>query len=86
MVLVREPLGGVRICCNLTEIIKAIKMDRYPFPALDDLGRVFSGSKFFNNLDVRCAYKQVILHLEIKHMIAIITPIGLLQRHASHWD
>ena len=52
MAIVYKPSDGVRICCNLTEVNKAVITDRYLWPKLDDLGRVFSRSKFFSKLDV----------------------------------
>jgi hypothetical protein len=46
---------------------------------MDDLGRVFVDAVFFSKLDVRGAYLQVMLHPEVRHMMAMITPLGLLQ-------
>ena len=79
MVIVRKPSGGVRICCNLTEINKAVTVGRYPLLTLDDLDCVFNGSQFFSKLDVRGTYLQVILHPEVRHMLVMITSIGMLQ-------
>ena len=78
MVIVRKPFDGVRICCNLTEVNTTILADRYFLSTLDDLGRVFSGLTLFGKLDVRSAYLQVNLHSEVRHMMAMITPAGLL--------
>lgn len=79
MVIVRKSSGGVRICCNLADVNKAIIADRYPLPTIDDLGRVFNGSQYFSKLDVRGAYLQVSLCSEVRHMMAMVTPLGLVQ-------
>ena len=79
MVIVRKASGGVRICCNLADVNKAIIADRYPLPTIDDLGRVFNKSQYFSKLDVRGAYLQLSLHPEVRHMMAKVTPLGLLK-------
>ena len=78
-VIVRKPSGGLRICCNLADVNKATIAGRYPLPTIDDLGRVFNGSQYFSKLDLRGTYLQVSLHPEVRHMMAMVTPLGLLQ-------
>ena len=71
--------GGVQVCCNLADVNKAIIADRYPLPTIDDLGLMFNGLHYFSKLDVQGAYLQVSLHPEVRLMMAMVTPLGLLQ-------
>ena len=56
MVVVRKPTGGVRICCDLTEVNKAVVADKYPLPTIEDLSRDMAGAKFFSKLDLKWGY------------------------------
>jgi hypothetical protein len=53
MVILPKAAGGVRICCNLVDVNKAIIADCYPLPTMDNFGRVFNGAQYFSKLDVR---------------------------------
>jgi hypothetical protein len=85
MVIGPKAAGGVRICCKLVDVNKAIIAVCYPLPTMDDFGRVFNGAQYFSKLDVRGAYLQVSLHPDVRHMMAMITPLGPLHRRGYPW-
>ena len=63
----------------MADVNKAILADRYPLPTIDDLGRVFNGSQYFSKLNVRGAYLKMSLHPAVRHMMAMVMPLNLLQ-------
>ncbi len=79
MVVVRKPTGGVRICCDLSEVNKAVVADKYPLPTIEDLSRDMAGARFFSKLDLKWGYLQVPLDPECRSITAMITPVGLFQ-------
>jgi hypothetical protein len=79
MVVVPKAAGGVRICCDLTEVNKAVVADRYPLPTFEDLSRDMAGSRYISKLDLKWGYLQVPLDPEFWYLTAMITPVGLFQ-------
>ena len=77
MVVVRKPDGGVRICCDLSLVNKAIIADRYPLPTLEELTTDFAGARYFSKLDLKWGYLQVPLHVESRDLTGMVTPLGL---------
>ena len=42
--------GGIRICGDYSVTVNAVsKLDRYPFPRVEDLFTAMSGGKYFSN-------------------------------------
>ena len=79
MVVVRKPTGGVRICCDLTDVNKAVVADKYPLPTIEELSNVMARAKYFSKIDLKGGYLQVPLETEFRCITAMITPIGLFQ-------
>jgi hypothetical protein len=79
MVVVPKPDGAVRICCDLSDVNKAVIPDKYPLPTNEELSQFFSGAKYFSKLDLKWGYLQMELQPEIRYITAMITPIGLYQ-------
>jgi len=77
MVVVPKANGDVRICCDLSDLNKAVIYDRYPLPTIDELSKFFSGATVFSKVDLKWGYLQVLLHSFVCHLTAIITPLGL---------
>ncbi|MFZ1075317.1 MAG: reverse transcriptase family protein [Minisyncoccia bacterium] len=79
MVVVPKSNGAVRICCDLSDLNKAVIPDRYPLPTIEELSRFFAGSRYFTKIDLKWGYLQVLLHPSVRHLTAMITPLGLFQ-------
>ena len=79
MVFVRKPTGKLRICCDLSDVNKAIIPDKYPLPTIEELSESFAGASLISKIDLKGAYLQVDLDPEIRYITAMITPIGLFQ-------
>ena len=58
---------------------KAVKLDRYPIPKIEDLFAKLSGGKRFSKLDLSQAYQQLELDEESKQYVVINTQRGLFQ-------
>ena len=48
--------GSFRICLDLKDLSKAIKVERYPIPAVDMVTNRLQGATFFCHLDGKSAY------------------------------
>ena len=79
MVVVPKANGAVRLCCDLSDLNKAVIPDRYPLPTVDELSRFFAGSHYFSKIDLKWGYLQILLHPSVRHLTAMITPLGLFQ-------
>ena len=80
MVVVHKPNGDVRICCDLTDVNRAIIPDRYSLPTIEELSMVMSGSTVLSKIDLKQSYLQVLLDVDSRHLTAMICPgIGLVQ-------
>jgi len=79
MVVVPKANGDVRICCDLSDLNKAVIPDRYLLPTIDELSKFFSGATVFSKVDLKWGYLQVLLHPSVRHLTAMITPLGLFQ-------
>ena len=56
MVVVPKANGAVRLCCDLSDLNKAVIPDRYPLPTVDELSRFFAGSHYFSKIDLKWGY------------------------------
>ncbi len=79
MVVVRKASGGIRICCDLSDVNQAVVADKYPLPTMDELSSEFAGAKWFSKIDLRWGYLQVPLDADSRCLTAMLTPIGLFQ-------
>ncbi|UYV77366.1 K02A2.6-like [Cordylochernes scorpioides] len=70
--------GSIRICGDFRSTAnKAIILDKYPLPTIDEIFSRLSGSTNFSTLDLSMAYLQVELTDEAKRVVNINTTKGL---------
>ena len=50
---------------------RAVKIDQYPIPKIEDLLTKIAGGKYFTSLDLSQAYQQLTLHEDSKKFVAI---------------
>lgn len=79
IVVVQKKSGGIRMCVDLREPNKAVIMDCYPLPHIDDLLSKLCGATVFSTIDLESAYFQLPLHEESRDLIAFITHEGLFR-------
>ena len=78
IVPVLKPDGKVRICGNFKQTAnRAIRVDRYPLPRVQDLFAQLAGGRVFAKLDLSRAYQQLTVSEEHRHLLTINTPRGL---------
>ena len=66
--------GDYRLTCN-----KALLIDRYPIPRVDELLGTLAGGKYFTKLDMSQAYMQLTLDNSSKPLTTINTHKGLFE-------
>nr|XP_039248050.1 uncharacterized protein K02A2.6-like [Styela clava] len=76
MVVVPKPDGSVRIFTDLTHLNKAVKREKHPLPASEQILEQLSGSKVFSKLDAKSGFWQVKLAKESRLLTTFMTPIG----------
>lgn len=64
--------GDYRLTIN-----RAVKLDQYPIPKIEDLLTKIAAGKYFTSLDMSQAYQQLPLHDESKKLVTINTHKGL---------
>ncbi|UYV79912.1 hypothetical protein LAZ67_18001028, partial [Cordylochernes scorpioides] len=70
--------GSLRICGDFRcTANKAIELDKYPLPSIDEIISKLSGNTVFSSLDLSRAYLQVRLSEEAKRVVNINTTKGL---------
>ena len=78
--VLKQDKSSVRICGDFRLTVnKAVKLDRYPIPKIEDLFAKLSGGKRFSKLDLSQAYQQLELDEESKQYVVINTQRGLFQ-------
>ena len=76
MVPVLKKNGSVRICADFKKLNLAVKRERYPIPALEDLLHKLNGAKYFSKLDATSGFYQIPLENESSKLTTFITPFG----------
>lgn len=80
LVVVRKPDGGMRICADYKVTLnRALAIDRFPVPKMDDLFSNLSGNRFFTKLDLSQAYNQIVLSERSRDYTVINTHRGLFR-------
>jgi hypothetical protein len=78
IVPVLKPNGKLRICGDYKLTInKAIRLDKYPLPLVDEIFANLSGGKYFSKLDLSQAYHQIALDASSSDLTVINTHCGL---------
>ena len=71
--------GGVRLCVDLRAVNKAVIVDKYPLPNIQELLGELRGATVFSSLDLNSAYHQLLLHEDSRDLTAFITHVGLFR-------
>ncbi|UYV63678.1 hypothetical protein LAZ67_2005285 [Cordylochernes scorpioides] len=71
--------GSIRLCVDLREPNKAVILDAYPIPLIEDILSSLHGCKVFTNLNLSQAYHQIRLHPDSRYLTAFITHMGSYQ-------
>ncbi|XP_064486026.1 uncharacterized protein K02A2.6-like [Ornithodoros turicata] len=77
IVVARKKDGKIRLCVDLRGSNKAVVVDAFPLPTMDELLYQLAGAKVFSKLDLTAAYHQVVLAPESRDLTAFITHRGL---------
>ena len=78
--VLKSDKSSIRICGDFRVTVnKAVKLDSYPIPRVEDLFAKLSGGKRFTKLDLSQAYQQLELDEESKEYVVINTPRGLFR-------
>ena len=60
IVVVLKKDGTIRLCGDFTMTVnKALKVDKYPLPQVEDMLATLGGSTIFSKVDLRWAYNQM---------------------------
>nr|XP_054917172.1 uncharacterized protein K02A2.6-like [Dermacentor andersoni]XP_054921513.1 uncharacterized protein K02A2.6-like isoform X1 [Dermacentor andersoni] len=79
LVVVRKKDGAIRLCVDLREPNKAIVIDGYPLPHVEELLQMFHGATYFSKLDLASAYHQLLLEEGSRDLTTFITHEGLFR-------
>ncbi|KAI4894806.1 hypothetical protein NFI96_001731 [Prochilodus magdalenae] len=79
IVVTQKKNGGIRMCVDFREPNKAIVVDCYPLPHIDELLSRLRGASVFSTIDLQSAYHQVLLHPDSRDLTAFITHEGLFR-------
>ena len=79
LVVVYKKSGRVRLCVDLREGNKAVIVDKYPLPNIQELLGELRGASVFSSLDLNSAYHQLQLHKDSRDLTAFITHVGLFR-------
>ena len=72
--------GKVRVCANFKLTAnRAVRLDRYPLPKVEDLFATLGGHSLFSKIDLAQAYNQLRVHEASRDVLTINTSRGLLQ-------
>lgn len=80
LVIASKADGGIRICADYKVTLnRALNVDRYPVPRIDELFSELSGNKYFTKIDLSQAYNQLELDAESRKYTVINTHRGLFK-------
>ncbi|KAJ8336765.1 hypothetical protein SKAU_G00379850 [Synaphobranchus kaupii] len=79
IVVIQKKSGKIRMCVDLREPNKAVIIDAFPLPHMDELLSSLQGSTVFSSIDLANAYYQVPLSEESRDLTAFITHDGLFR-------
>ena len=68
--------GGVRVCCDLRELNKAVVRERHVLPKVEDTLQNLRGSKYFAKIDLKSGFFQLDLAEESRYLTTFITHRG----------
>ena len=48
-----KPNGGIRVCADYFDAMKAVIADRFPWPTIERLSRFCVGARFIRKIDLK---------------------------------
>uniref|UniRef100_A0A224YP72 RNA-directed DNA polymerase n=1 Tax=Rhipicephalus zambeziensis TaxID=60191 RepID=A0A224YP72_9ACAR len=79
LVVVKKKNGSLRLCVDLREPNKAIVVDGFPLPHIEELLQQLTGAVYFSKLDLASAYHQVNLSEPSRDLTTFVTHDGLFR-------
>jgi len=76
LVIVRKPLGDLRICVDYRKLNEARKVASYPLPNMTETLERLADAKFFTTIDMVSGYLQIEVAPEDRHKTAFVSPFG----------
>ena len=76
LVIVRKPLGDLRICVDYRKLNEARKVTSYPLPNMTETLERLADAKFFTTIDMVSGYLQIEVAPEDRHKTAFVLPFG----------
>ena len=76
LVVVPKSSRGVRVCCDLRELNKAVVREQHVLPKVEDTLQNLCGSKYFAKIDLKSGFFQLDLAEESCHLTTFITHRG----------
>jgi Reverse transcriptase (RNA-dependent DNA polymerase) len=78
-VTARTKDGTVRVCTNLTAANKAIVVDKYPLPTMEEMTSQINGAIMFTKLDLLWGYTQLELDRSARYLTSFVSHVGVYQ-------
>ena len=77
LVPVLKKSGEIRVCANFKLTAnRAVKMDQYPLPLVEDIFAQLAGGVIFSKIDLAQAYNQITIHKDSRDVLTISTAKG----------
>lgn len=73
ILVVQKKSGKIRMCVDLCEPNKAVVVDSFPLPHIDEMLSLLHGATVFSTIDLESAYFQLPLHKDSRDLTAFIT-------------
>ena len=77
VVIGNKPNGDIRLCVDMTEPNKAIKLVHHVIPTIDDIKYKVNGAEFFSKIDLNKGYHQLELDVSSRNITTFSTHVGL---------
>lgn len=84
-VVVRKSDGKIRLCIDLREVNKAVIMDAYPLPHLEEIFLKVRGCSTFSVIDMKSAFLQLPLHESSRHILHLLLRMAYTGLKSSFW-
>ena len=79
VVIVDKKDGSKRFCVDFRKLNQVIKKNSYPLPVIDDILALLGKAKYFNSLDLKSVYWQVLMNESDKEKTAFACHRGLFE-------